>query len=232
MNNSECNRNIHGFSMESKTALPMFEYERKLFQNGVKSVAGVDEAGRGPLAGPVVAAAVVLPFEWYENGLPESLAGLNDSKQLSERRREMYFEEIIRMKEILYGVGIVEAQEIDSINILNATLKAMTLAINRLPVMPEHILIDGNRGIPVALSQTPVVKGDSKSFSIAAASIIAKVTRDRIMLEYDKKYPSYGFSSHKGYGTAEHLESIRRLGPCPIHRKSFAPLNQIQLTLF
>lgn len=224
-------KNNYGTS-DDETIPSMFEYERLLFAKGIKIIAGVDEAGRGPLAGPVVAAAVILPCEWYEKGLPVNLAGLNDSKQLSEEKRERFFGEICGAKDILYGIGIIEPQEIDAINILNATMKAMLVAISKLPVIPEHILVDGNRNIPVALPQTAIVKGDSRSFSIAAASIIAKVTRDKIMIEYDKKYPEYGFSSHKGYGTVEHLEAIRRFGACPIHRKSFAPLNQRQLNLF
>ena len=223
------NDRLKGIDTDS---IHMFYYERSLFAKGIKIIAGIDEAGRGPLAGPVVAAAVILPFNWYLKGLPENLLGLNDSKQLSEEKRENFFKEICGNKEIIYGVGIVEPHEIDTINILNATIKAMLLAIKKLPAIPEHVLVDGNRGIPVELPQTTIVKGDAKSFSIAAASVIAKVTRDKIMREYDKKYPQYGFSSHKGYGTPEHLEAIRRYGACPIHRKSFAPLNQRQLNLF
>lgn len=217
---------------ENPERLLLFEFERRLCSNGKQIIAGVDEAGRGPLAGPVVAAAVILPCEWYEQGLPKNLEGLNDSKQLSEIKREQYFDQLCQDKNVLYGIGIVEPEEIDKINILKATLKAMTIAVSKLPLAPAHLLVDGNTPIPIKIPQTTVIKGDSRSFSIAAASIIAKVTRDRIMLEYDRKYPNYGFSSHKGYGTVEHLEAIRRFGPCPIHRKSFAPLNQNQLNLF
>ena len=200
---------------------------------GDTHVAGVDEAGRGPLAGPVVAASLVLPDEWRESGLPEELDGLNDSKQLSEKKRDRYFEFLQSYSPIDFHIAIVDAPEIDEINILQATYVAMVRAVDGLAKKPDYVLIDGNR-IPPKLS-TPseaIVKGDSRSLSIAAASILAKVHRDRLMVEYDKQFLGYGFAKHKGYGTKAHLAAIEELGPCPIHRMSFAPIRQTQLDLF
>lgn len=189
-------------------------YENKLYMEGSNYIAGIDEAGRGPLAGPVVVASVILPKD-------SLIEGINDSKKISESKREKIYEKIIE-EAISYGVGIVWQDEIDEINILNATKKALTDAINQMEVKPDRILVDAldkidTNGIPY----TSVIKGDAKMYSIGAASIIAKVTRDRIMREYDEVYPEYGFAGHKGYGTAKHIEAIKNLGICPLHRRSF-----------
>ena len=191
----------------------MLRYERALWQRGVTAVAGVDEAGRGPLAGPVVAAAVIFDHDVY-------IEGINDSKKLTEKNREIKYGEI-QQRALDVGIGMVTETEIDRINILQASLKAMRMAIGRLSVRPDHILIDGNVLPEKFYPQTAIVKGDQICFSIAAASIVAKVTRDRMMIEYDTLYPEYGFARHKGYGTKKHLEAIHQFGPCPIHRKSF-----------
>lgn len=191
-------------------------------------MAGVDEAGRGPLAGPVVAAAVVIPAAWMESGLPASLVGLNDSKQLSEARREEFFAALVNHPELQSGIAAVGADEIDRINILQATHRAMNEALAQLRPVPEHALVDGTRVKTLRFPQTPIVKGDARSYSIAAASILAKVTRDRMAAEWDEQWPEYGFGVHKGYGTPQHLEAIRKYGPCPIHRRSFAPLKPVQ----
>ena len=180
-----------------------------------KAVCGIDEAGRGPLAGPVVAGAVILPKDCR-------ILYLNDSKKLSEKKREALFDEI-REKAAAWAVGIVSPGTIDEINILQATYEAMRQAIGKLPLVPDVLLNDAVTipGVDSRIRQVPIIKGDAKSVSIAAASIIAKVTRDRMMAEYDKLYPEYGFARHKGYGTAAHIEAIRKYGPCPIHRRSF-----------
>ena len=176
-------------------------------------ICGVDEAGRGPLAGPVYAAAVILP-----RGLV--IEGLNDSKKLTEKRREALFDEI-REKAIAYGIGCADEKEVDEINILQATFLAMRRAIARLSTAPDLALIDGNRDSDFGVPSRTVIKGDSLSANIAAASVLAKVTRDRVMKEYDTQYPQYGFAVHKGYGTKRHYEALREYGPCPIHRMSF-----------
>lgn len=176
-------------------------------------VCGIDEAGRGPLAGPVVAAAVILPRE-------AEIFYLNDSKKVTERRRELLFDEI-QEKAITFGIGIVSPEEIDEINILQATYAAMRQAVFALSVRPAVLLNDAVTIPGIELPQVPIIKGDAKSVSIAAASILAKVTRDRMMRQYDAVYPEYGFASHKGYGTAAHIAAIREYGPCPIHRRSF-----------
>jgi ribonuclease HII len=178
-----------------------------------KVPAGVDEAGRGPLAGPVVAAAVILPEECEINGL-------NDSKKLSPQKREILFDQIKRLA-VSIGVGIVEPEEIDRINILRATLLAMEIAVKDLKPQPDSLLIDGNIPTSLLIPQETVVNGDSICYSIAAASIIAKVTRDSIMDDYHNIHPEYNFKKHKGYPTKEHLEALRKFGPCPIHRKTF-----------
>lgn len=201
-----------------------FEFELPLWQQGVGRVAGVDEAGRGPLAGPVVAAAVILPKRWAESGLPAELAGLNDSKQLTENRREAFFSFLTTCGEIEYGIAQVDAALIDEINILQATHRAMNEALAWLQPLPPHALVDGRPVKTLCVPQTAIVKGDARSHSIAAASVLAKVTRDRLMLEYHAQFPGYGFAEHKGYGTARHLAAIEQLGACPIHRKTFAPL--------
>jgi ribonuclease HII len=201
-----------------------FAFEQTLWQSGVTRVAGVDEAGRGPLAGPVVAAAAILPSRWAESGLPAELAGLNDSKQLTEVQRETYFEFLTRCAEIEFAIAAVDAGVIDEINILQATHRAMNEALAQLSPLPPHALVDGRPVKTLRVPQTAIVKGDARSYSIAAASVLAKVTRDRQMLEYHAQFPTYGFAEHKGYGTAKHLAAIAAHGPCPIHRRSFAPL--------
>lgn len=176
-------------------------------------ICGIDEAGRGPLAGPVVAAAAVLPKDCQ-------IFYLNDSKKLSEKKRDLLFDEI-KEKAVAYGIGIVSPQVIDEINILQATYEAMRQAISQLNVIPEILLNDAVTIPGVDIMQVPIVKGDAKSVSIAAASILAKVTRDRMMMEYDQIYPEYGFAKHKGYGTATHIAALKEYGPCPIHRRTF-----------
>lgn len=190
------------------------EYENKLHKEGLNYIAGIDEAGRGPLAGPVVVGCVILP----ENSFIE---GVNDSKKISEKKRERLYDEITN-EAIAWSVGIVDQTEIDEINILNATKKALTMAIQNLEVKPERILVDALEHIDTCgIPYTSIIKGDAKNYSIAAASIIAKVTRDRIMYEWDKVYPEYGFASHKGYGTAKHIQAIKENGICMLHRETF-----------
>lgn len=199
---------------ELERLLKLSEYEKDIYSKGYTSIAGIDEAGRGPLAGPVVAAAVILP-----NGC--LIEGVNDSKKVSEKKREKLYDEIIK-NAISWGVGIVDNNVIDEINILNATRKAMHTAIENLKVKPEYILIDAEKKVDTnGIPFMPIIKGDALSISIASASIIAKVTRDRMMREYDKLFPVYGFEKHKGYGTKAHIEAIRENGLCMIHRKTF-----------
>lgn len=207
-------------------------FERELWQQGLHLVAGVDEAGRGPLAGPVVAAAVILPPRWAESGCDESLQKLNDSKQLTERQRGDFFAILTAHPEIRHAIATVDAETIDRINILQATHRAMNEALAQLAPSPQHALVDGLHVKTLKLPQTPLVKGDARSYSIAAASVLAKVTRDRLMLEYDRQWPQYGFAGHKGYGTPAHLAAIAAHGPCPIHRRSFAPLKAKDAELF
>jgi len=207
-------------------------HERELWQKGLSFVAGVDEAGCGPLAGPVVAAAVMFPCAWSEAGLYGKLRGLNDSKQLTEEQREHYYAIIITHPEIRFGIASVDVEMIDQINILQAAHRAMYLALNQLAPAAEHALIDGRRVRSMTIPHTPIIKGDCRSYSIAAASVLAKVTRDRVMKELHALYPDYGFAEHKGYSTPQHLEAIARLGPCPIHRKSFSPFRPVALELF
>jgi len=216
----------------SQATVDLFEFEKKLSARQLVRIAGVDEAGRGPLAGPVAAAAVVLPSVWYQQGLPVALRGLNDSKQLTESERERFYELIISSSEVEFAISLVEADEIDRINILRASLLAMNRALRQLRSTPDHVLVDGNQKTSTEWDQTALVKGDSRSYSIAAASVLAKVTRDRVMLEHDGRYPCYGFASHKGYGTPQHLAALAVHGPCPIHRRSFAPLRPVNLELF
>ncbi len=199
-----------------------FHHERAASRAGADLIAGVDEAGRGPLAGPVVAAAVILPREWVECGLPAELDGLNDSKQLSEPQRERFFEFLVGSRDVRNAVRRSEVDVIDRINILQATHRAMREALAAL--QPSHALVDGLEVPALGWPQTAIVKGDALSYSIAAASVLAKVTRDRLMLEFDREFPGYGFAEHKGYGTPQHLAALAALGPCPIHRRSFAPL--------
>jgi len=199
-------------------------FERDLWLRGCHRVAGLDEAGRGPLAGPVAAAAVILPPHWAHMGLPRELDGLNDSKQLTAIQRERFFAFIVDCPEIDYAVVLVEAGRIDAINILQATYEAMNGALARLRPGARHALVDGLPVKKLRVPQTALVGGDGLSYSIAAASVVAKVTRDRLMLEYHAQWPEYGFADHKGYGTEKHLAALAKLGPCPIHRRSFAPL--------
>lgn len=205
-----------------------FEFERALMQRGVKRIAGVDEAGRGPLAGPVVAAAVSLPAEWISCGLPAEFAGLNDSKQLTALQREGFFERLTANGAVQFAIARIDAETIDAINILQATHRAMNQALAQLRPQPEHVLVDGLPVKSLRFPQMALVKGDARSFTIAAASVLAKVSRDRLMLEYDRRFPAYGFAAHKGYGTARHLAALAEHGPCAIHRRSFAPLKPVQ----
>ena len=201
-------------------------FERELWQQGFTRVAGVDEAGRGPLAGPVVAAAVILPHTWSESGGDARLRDLNDSKQLTERQREEFFAILTAHPGIRFAIARVDADVIDRINILQATHRAMAEALRRLPVQPDHVLVDGLPVKSFTIPQTAIVKGDARSFSIAAASVIAKVTRDRLMLALHAQYPVYGFDQHKGYPTPDHLAALRAHGPCPIHRRTFGPVRE------
>ncbi|HSW61901.1 MAG TPA: ribonuclease HII [Dissulfurispiraceae bacterium] len=201
--------------------MDIFAYDEALRKQGFFFIAGVDEAGRGPLAGPVVAAAVILPA-----GL--RIEGVRDSKKVPERQRERLYAAITERAEA-FGIGLLEADEIDRTDILRATRAAMTLALSRLGRIPDIVLLDAVRLPNLTLEQKPLIKGDSMSAAIAAASIIAKVTRDRLMLHYHGKYPQYGFASHKGYATSEHIASIRRHGPCPIHRMSFDKVKTVPL---
>ncbi len=188
--------------------------ENKLYEKNIKLICGIDEAGRGPLAGPVVVGAVILP----ENSFIE---GVNDSKKVSEKKREKLYEEIVK-EAIDYSVGIIDQKTIDEINILNATKLGVKLALEGLKQKPEIIMVDALNNIDtLGIPYISVIKGDAKNYCIAAASIIAKVTRDRIMREWDEVYPAYGFAKHKGYGTAEHIRIIKEIGPCILHRKSF-----------
>jgi ribonuclease HII len=256
----------------SKPQPDRLEFERNLWSREFTLVAGVDEAGRGPLAGPVVAAAVMLPCTWAatlpttpltpslspsdgervaegrvrsfraakdssipnappSSGFDPRLVDLNDSKQLTEAQREDFFQIITMHPELCYAIAIVDAATIDRINILQATHRAMNEALAKLQPQPQHVLVDGRPVKSMTLPQTALVKGDSRSCSIAAASVLAKVTRDRMMLAFDALFPGYGFAIHKGYGVPQHLAAIKKLGPCPIHRMTFAPLKQKQTEL-
>lgn len=196
----------------------MKEFETELYNNGINFIAGIDEVGRGPLVGPVVTAAVILPKDFYD-------VRINDSKKLTEKKRELLYD-VIMENALSVGIGMSSPEVIDEINILNATKKAMIEAINNLSVKPEHLLIDAVK-LDIDIPQTSIIKGDAKSESIAAASIIAKVTRDRMMVELDKKYPMYDFKHNKGYGTKKHIEALYEYGPISEHRKSFAPVSEL-----
>jgi len=190
------------------------EYERQLHEKGFKNICGIDEAGRGPLAGPVVIASVIMPAD-------SMIEGVNDSKKVSEKKRELLYDKIIE-EAISYGVAIIGQDEIDNINILNATRKGVTMSLKELTVKPDLILVDALEHIDtLGIPYEAIIKGDAKAYSIAAASIIAKVTRDRIMREWANVYPEYNFEVHKGYGTAKHISAIKEHGFCPIHRRSF-----------
>lgn len=195
----------------------MKEFETELYNNGINYIAGIDEVGRGPLVGPVVTAAVILPKDFYDERI-------NDSKKLTEKKRELLYD-VIMENAISVGIGISSEDVIDEINILNATKKAMIEAVNNLNIRPEHLLIDAVK-LDIDIPQTSIIKGDAKSESIAAASIIAKVTRDRMMVELDKLHPEYDFKHNKGYGTKKHIEAIRKYGIIKEHRKTFAPCDE------
>ncbi len=189
------------------------QYEAQARRRGARRVAGVDEVGRGPLAGPVVAAAVMLPVDFRPDGI-------NDSKKLSARQRAQAFTRICRLASGI-GLGVIDAEIIDRINILQASLLAMATAIDQLDPQPDYLLVDGNQTVKRPIPQMTLIRGDSRSVSIAAASIVAKVTRDRLMEDYHRHYPAYGFDRHKGYPTRAHREAVQALGGCPIHRRSF-----------
>lgn len=196
----------------------MKEFENELYNNEINFIAGIDEVGRGPLVGPVVTAAVILPKDFYDERI-------NDSKKLTEKKRELLYD-VIMENALSVGIGVSSPEVIDEINILNATKKAMIEAINNLSIKPEHLLIDAVK-LDIDIPQTSIIKGDAKSQSIASASIIAKVTRDRMMVELDKKYPMYDFKHNKGYGTKKHIEALYKYGPLKEHRKSFAPVSEL-----
>ena len=191
----------------------MLEYEKKYLEQGIHCIAGIDEVGRGPLAGPVCAAAVILP-----EGLV--IDGINDSKKLTEKKREALYD-VIKKEALAWATAYVEPEEIDAINIRQATHKAMQMAVDALELTPEILLVDGSDRIPFSIASEYIIKGDAKSQSIAAASIMAKVTRDRFMVAMEETYPGYGFAKNKGYGTKVHMEGIRSIGLCPLHRRSF-----------
>ena len=199
---------------EEQRLINLKQYECELRKKGVKSICGIDEAGRGPLAGPVVVASVIMP----EGSMIE---GVNDSKKVSEKKREKLYD-LILSEAISYGVGIIGQDEIDEINILNATKKGLTISLQELTQKPDLIIVDALTKIDTdGIKYESIIKGDAKCYSIAAASIIAKVTRDRIMREWDKVYPQYGFVAHKGYGTVAHIKALKEYGACPLHRKTF-----------
>ncbi len=212
--------------------MDMLRYEKEAWQSGLFFITGVDEAGRGPLAGPVVAAAVAFDREPLENGGAEAFSGLTDSKVLSARRREFFYEQLRNCGFVCIGCAVIGTDIIDEINILQATWKAMAEAVAQISPKPDLALVDGNpvRGLPC--KSRSIVKGDAQSLSIAAASIIAKVTRDRLMVELDAQFPQYGFAQHKGYGTAAHIEAIRRHGPASCHRKTFRPVSEYKQSNF
>lgn len=195
------------------------EYERQAYQDGYQRIAGIDEVGRGPIAGPVVAAAVILPGDFC-------LAGVNDSKLLSEKKR-LEFAKIIKLEALAWSIAAVSSRRIDEINILQATLEAMCVAVHELIPQPDYLLVDAVKIPGLSICQRPIIKGDTLSLSIACASILAKVERDQMMQNYDAIYTGYGFATHKGYGTREHHNALRHLGPCPIHRGSFAPVRSM-----
>ncbi|MBN2880066.1 MAG: ribonuclease HII [Clostridia bacterium] len=189
------------------------DYERKIIKQGYTKIGGIDEAGRGPLAGPVVAACAIMD-------LSSIIEGVDDSKKLSHKKRAILLE-MIKKSAVSYGVGIVDIEVIEKINILNATKLAMVEAYEHMDIKPEYVLCDAVKDLNIPVRQEAIIKGDSLSYSIGAASIIAKETRDDIMIQYDKIYPEYGFAQHKGYGTKQHIAALKKYGPCEIHRKSF-----------
>lgn len=204
----------------------LLDYEEELWCKGLLRIAGVDEAGRGPLAGPVVAAAAVFDVNFARSEAGGILDGLNDSKQLTASRRDHFFDILVSSSVVEYAVGIASPEEIDQINILQATYRAMERAVSGLETLPDHVLVDGMpvKGLPC--DSTSIVKGDSLSLSIAGASIVAKVTRDRMMQDLHRQYPVYGFDSHKGYGSKRHIHALFEHGPSPVHRLSFRPVRE------
>ena len=203
---------IKKYEAEKIRLAEMLRFEKVMYEKGIINIAGIDEVGRGPLAGPVVTCALIPKKDIV-------VEGVNDSKKVSEKKREDLFD-IILENSVAYGIGIMNEKIIDEINILNATKEAMKEAVAKLEVRPEHLFIDAEH-LDIDIPHTPIIKGDAFSYSIACASIIAKVTRDRMMMAYDEIYPEYNFASNKGYGTKEHIEAIKKYGPCPIHRRSF-----------
>ena len=210
-------KNVDFEDLPFKVSFDLYHYEKCALKAGYSCIAGVDEAGRGPLAGPVVVAACILPVDF-------PIVGLNDSKLLTEKKREELYHLLSQREDVTFSISILDHEEIDRINIYQATLKGMQLAVRKLKKRPDFIFIDGNASPTLRCPHKTLVDGDKKSASIAAASIIAKVTRDRLMLKYHKMYPSWNFLKHKGYGTKEHLEKIKLHGVSPIHRKSFGPV--------
>ena len=199
---------------EEERLINLKQIEKVFYNKGIEYIAGIDEAGRGPLAGPVVVASVIMPKD-------SMIEGINDSKKVSEKKREKLYD-IILEEAISYGIGIIYQDEIDEINILQATKKGLTEAVEQMKIKPDLIMVDALTGIDtLGITYQSIIKGDAKCYSISAASIIAKVTRDRIMREWDKVYPEYGFAAHKGYGTAKHIAALKEYGPCEIHRRSF-----------
>ena len=196
----------------------LLEYETELYNKGITLIAGIDEVGRGPLCGPVVACACIMPVNYQ-------LEGLNDSKKISEKKREKLYDILIK-DAIAYGIGEVSPKRIDEINILEASKEAMRIAVNNLSIKPEHLLIDAV-SINTSIPETPIIKGDAKSMNIAAASIIAKVTRDRMMIELDKEYPEYGYKRHKGYPTKAHIEAVKKYGVKDFYRFTFSPISDL-----
>lgn len=211
---------LAGIIAESRRLEQLMIHEDVARQSGYRQIAGVDEAGRGPLAGPVVAAACLIPADLC-------VLGIDDSKKLSSQMREEIFECLVADSRILYGIGIIEAQEIDAMNIHQASLKAMLLAIAAMPQLPDYLLIDGFKLPHPTIPAQKIVGGDALSQSIAAASILAKVTRDRVMITYHQQWPQYSFQQHKGYPTSQHIEALKVHGPCPIHRRTFAPVKEV-----
>ena len=197
----------------------LLSYEKKLYKKGITLICGTDEVGRGPLCGPVVAAACILPVNY-------TIEGLTDSKRLTEKKREKLYDILINDKNVHYAIGIVDERRIDEINIREASKEAMIQAINKLDIKPEHVLIDA-MNLDIDIDQTAIIHGDALSLSIAAASVIAKVTRDNMMVELDKTYPEYGFAKHKGYPTKDHIEAVKKYGVLPFYRFTFSPISDL-----